>query len=65
MTVIVLLLIGVFAVVEIVSVDVFALASLIFTDVGLNIAEAPVGSPVALRFTFPVNPANGVIVIVY
>ena len=56
---------GVPEVVVIVSVDVLAFASLIFTDVGLKTADAPVGKPLALRFTVPVKAANGVIVIVY
>lgn len=56
---------GVFEFVVIVSVDVFEFASLIFTDVGLKAAEAPVGSPVAFKFTTPVKAANGVTVTVY
>ena len=60
-----LLATGVVAFVLIVSVVVFAFASVIFTVVGLNVADAPIGSPVALRLTMPVNAAKGVIVIVY
>ena len=32
---------------------------------GLKFAEAPVGNPVAPKFTVPLKPAEGVIVIVY
>jgi len=56
---------GVPAVVVIVTVDVFADASVILTVAGLNAAPAPVGRPVAERLTAPVNPANGVIVTTY
>ena len=59
------LAIGVLNPVVIVSVDVFAVASFMLTDVGLKTADAPVGKPVALRFTVPVKAAKGVIVIVY
>ena len=49
----------------IVNVEVFADASVMLTDGGLKFAEAPVGKPVAPRFTVPVKPAEGVIVTVY
>jgi hypothetical protein len=64
-TVIVWFAMGVLEAVEIVSVAVLAFPSLMFTNVGLKTADAPVGKPVALRFTVPVKAANGVIVIVY
>jgi hypothetical protein len=35
------------------------------TEVGLKFAEAPEGNPLAPRFTMPVKPADGVMVIVY
>ena len=63
--VITLLATGVVAFVLIVSVAVLAFPSVIFIVVGLNVADAPVGKPVALKFTIPVNVANGVMVIVY
>ena len=53
------------AVVASVRVEVFDVASVMFTTAGLNPAVTPPGREVALRFTGPVNPANGVIVIVY
>jgi hypothetical protein len=56
---------GVVPLVPIVSVVVLANASVILTEVGLKLAFAPAGNPVALKFTVPVNPANGVIVIEY
>ena len=56
---------GVVPLVPIVSVEVLANASVILTEVGLKLAFAPAGNPVALKFTVPVNPANGVIVIEY
>jgi hypothetical protein len=55
------LLSGVLSVVVIVSVDVPD----VVTEVGLNDAVAPVGNPLALRFTVPVNPFNAPIVAVY
>jgi hypothetical protein len=63
--VMVLLPSGVAAVVEIVRVAVFAVASLMMIGVGLKLALAPDGKPLAVRFTGPVNPARGVIVTVY
>ena len=56
---------GVPAVVVTVSVEVFEVASVIVTEVGLKLAEAPAGNPVALKLTVPVKPADGVIVTVY
>ena len=56
---------GVPAVVVTVSVDVLEVASVMLTEVGLKVADAPAGNPVALRFTVPVNPADGVMVTVY
>ena len=56
---------GVPGLVAIVNVEVFAEASLMLTEVGLKFAEAPEGNPVTPRFTMPVKPADGVIVIVY
>ena len=35
------------------------------TDVGLKLALAPAGNPLALRFTTPVNPPDPVTVAVY
>lgn len=63
--VIMLLAIGALTLVVIVRVDVFEFASLMFTGVGLKTAVAPVGKPLTLRFTLPVNAAKGVMVIVY
>ena len=37
---------------------------LIVTGVGLNVAVAPLGRPLALRLTLPVNPLVGETVIV-
>lgn len=65
MTDIWLLAIGVFELVVSVRVDVCEFASLIFTGVGLKAADVPVGRPVAVRLTAPVNEANGVVVTVY
>src|SRR5882724_5177163 len=56
---------GVPAVVVIVSVVVLEVASEILTDAGLKFAIAPLGNPLALRFTVPVKPADGVIVTLY
>ena len=56
---------GVPAVVVIVSVAVFEVASVILTEAGLKFAVAPAGKPVAVRLTLPVKPADGVIVSVY
>lgn len=36
----------------------------VVTDAGLKLAVAPVGSPLTLRFTVPVNPLVGVTVTV-
>src|SRR5512132_848222 len=63
--VMVLLPSGVAAVVEIVNVAVFAVASLMMIGVGLKLALPPDGKPLAVRFIGPVNPARGVIVTVY
>ncbi len=35
------------------------------TEVGLNVAFAPVGNPLALKLTVPVKPAKGVTVVMY
>ena len=51
---------GVPALVITVSVDVFAVASVMLTDEGLKLCVAPVGSPVMLKATCPVNPLEGV-----
>ena len=56
---------GVAAVVVIVRVAVFEVASVIASEAGLKFAEAPAGRPVALRFTVPVKPADGVTVTLY
>ena len=48
-----------------VRVEVFEVPSVIFTDAGVKPAVDPNGSPLALRFTVPVNPASGVIVTSY
>ncbi len=53
---------GVLALVIIVNVEVFEVASVIFKEAGLKLGVAPPGKPVALRFTVPVKPANGVTV---
>ena len=34
------------------------------TDVGLNVAVAPMGNPLALSASLPLNPFNAVIVLV-
>jgi hypothetical protein len=52
--------IGVLPVVVMVSVEEPELV----TDAGLNEAVAPVGNPLELRFTVPVNPFNAAIVTV-
>ena len=56
---------GVPAVVVIVSDAVFEVASVILSEVGLKSAVAPAGKPVAVRFTVPVKPADGVTVTLY
>ena len=48
-----------------VNVEVFEVASVIFTEAGLKLALDPAGKPVALRFTVPVKPASGVTVTEY
>ena len=53
---------GVFEFVVTDSVDDFADASVMFTDAGLKAAFAPVGKPLMLNKTFPVNPFEGVTV---
>src|SRR5258705_6991225 len=53
------------AVVASVRVEVFDVASVMFTTAGLNPAVTPPCREVALRFTRPANPASVVIVIVY
>ena len=55
---------GVLALVVIVIVDVFAEASVMLMGVGLKLALAPVGNPLALKLTFPVKPPEGVMVTV-
>jgi hypothetical protein len=45
------------------SVADFEEASTILTTTGVKTALTPAGNEVALRFTSPVNPASGVIVI--
>lgn len=47
-----------------VNTDVFAFASVMVTELGLNELLASVGSPVTLRLTAPVNPPTGVMVTV-
>src|SRR5882762_7102322 len=37
----------------------------VVTDVGLKLADAPLGNPLALNVTVPVNPPDGVTVAVY
>jgi hypothetical protein len=37
---------------------------LVVTEVGLNVADAPAGRPLALKVTVPVNPPLGVTVTV-
>ena len=54
---------GVPALVIIVRVDVLEFASVRLIVAGANDALAPDGRPLALRFTAPVKPANGVTVI--
>lgn len=56
---------GVLELVVIDNVDDFAAASVIFTGVGLKAALAPVGKPLMLNETLPVNPFEGVIVTLY
>ena len=56
---------GVPLLVVIVSMELFDVASVMFTGVGLKFADAPAGNPPALRFTVPVKPASGVTVTVY
>ena len=56
---------GVPAPVAAVSVEVFEVASVIFTEAGLKLAVVPAGKPVELRATVPVNPASGVTVTEY
>ncbi len=56
---------GVPAVVIIVSDADFEVASVILTEAGLKLAVAPAGKPVAVRFTVPVKPADGVTVTLY
>ena len=56
---------GVAPVVVIVSVAVLEVASVMLTEGGLKLATAPAGKPLALRFTVPVKPVDGVIVVVY
>ena len=56
---------GVAPVVVTVSVEVFDVASVMLTEVGLKFADAPAGKPVAVKLTVPAKPAEGVIVIVY
>ena len=53
---------GVLKLVVTVNVDDFADASVMFTDVGLKTALAPVGKPLMLNETLPVNPFEGVTV---
>ena len=53
---------GVFEPVVTDKVDDLAVVSVRFTDVGLNEAFAPVGKPLMLNETFPVNPFEGVTV---
>ena len=57
--------IGVVTIVVNVSVELFDVASVMWTTAGLNPAVTPVAKTDALRFTAPVKPASGVIVIVY
>ena len=51
---------GVFELVLTDSTEDFADASLMLTDAGLKPAFAPVGKPVTLSDTRPVNPPEGV-----
>ena len=53
---------GVVALVDTVSVEVQGLP---LTDEGLNVAVAPLGSPVTVRPTAPLKPPVGVTVAVY
>ncbi len=56
---------GVPIVVLTVNVEVFDVASMIFTVAGLKLAPPPAGKLLALKFTAPVKPAKGVMVTVY
>ena len=56
---------GVPPVVVIVRVELLDAASVILMDEGLKFATAPAGNPLALKFTTPVKPADGVMVVVY
>ena len=56
---------GVPAVVVIVNVALLDVASVMLIEAGLKFADAPAGNPVALRFTVPEKPADGVIVVMY
>ena len=56
---------GVPAVVVIVSAAVFEVASVILTEAGLKFAVVPAGNPLAVIFTVPVKPGDGVMVVVY
>ena len=56
---------GVFESVVTDKVDDLAVVSVRFTDVGLNEAFAPVGKPLMLKETLPVNPLEGVAVTLY
>ena len=56
---------GVPAAVVIVNAAVFEAPSVILTEAGLKFDVAPAGKPVAVRFTVPVKPADGVIVVEY
>ena len=47
------------------TAEVLEVASVIFTDAGLKVAATPAGRELALRFIWPVNPANAVMVTVY
>ena len=53
-----------FALVVMVSAEFFAEASVMLTGVGLKLALAPVGNPLALKLTLPVKPPEGVAVTV-
>ena len=56
---------GVLALVVIVTVEFFEVASVMLTEAGSKFALTPAGRPLALRFTAPVKPAKGVTVTEY